>query len=131
MTLTAVDVIDVCPLRLGNKWREGARPLAHPIHGHSRQQRFTGTFKERPRFRMLVDKALLLALHQRSESSAIDGDHQSCKVAQKVAITLTEGTKPSKLRSRHHDHRNQALLGASNNERWPDYGSGRMPQPPI
>ena len=74
----AVDIEEVRTLRLAHKWREGPRPFHHPVHGHTGQQRFARTLKQRLRLGALVDKLLLLALHQGLQATAVNGSHDCC-----------------------------------------------------
>jgi hypothetical protein len=62
--LMPVYVDKVRSLRLPHKRRKRSRPLHHPVHGHARQQRLPRPLKQRLRLRTLLDKLLLLALHQ-------------------------------------------------------------------
>ena len=41
----AVDVEEVRALRLAHEWRESSRPLHHPVHGHTSEQRFARALK--------------------------------------------------------------------------------------
>ena len=71
----AIHVIKMCAQGLADKGWESARPLAHPVHGHARQQRLSGTLEERLGLRAVVQEALLLALHERGYLDVINGSH--------------------------------------------------------
>src|SRR5207244_334760 len=58
-----------------DKGWESARPLAHPVHGHARQQRLSRTLEERLGLRAVVQEALLLAQHERGYLDVINGSH--------------------------------------------------------
>jgi hypothetical protein len=71
----AVDVEEVRSLRLANEWREGAGPFHHPVHGHAGQQRLARALEQHLRLRALIDKLLLLTLHQGLQAGSIDRFH--------------------------------------------------------
>jgi hypothetical protein len=63
VTMT-VNVEKMCALYFANERRKGTSPFRHPVHGHTAQQRFAGSFEQCFGLGPLLHKALLLALHE-------------------------------------------------------------------
>ena len=70
-----IDVEELRAARFAHKGRERARPLHHPVHGNTAQQRSAGALEQGRRLRSLRDETSLLALHKQLQAIAIDLPH--------------------------------------------------------
>ena len=73
----AIDIEELRATRLAHKGRKRTGPLRHPVHGHATQQGFARALKQRRGFRPVSDELLLLALHERLQTCAVNGAHDS------------------------------------------------------
>ena len=71
----AMEYVPGVTLRFAHKRRKRTRPLHHPVHRDAAEQRLAGALKHRLRLRPFIHIALLLALHQRLKTTAVNGCH--------------------------------------------------------